>query len=566
MAVKFSQFNAGATVADIDFIVGYKSTDNIQIPIGLVTVNTTYSIATAQDGLNESLTLTGVGPASTDVITFTAGANITLTDDGAGNGFTIQAKGSVDGTGTANVLSKWSDSDTLTDSILTETAAAGQFTDPYISVGGAGGGVSTQNLEINGFLLDSNGQKGSAGQLLSSTGTVTDWVTPTDADTTYTVATAQSGLNETLTLTGSDASTDVITFTAGNDITLTDDGAGNGFTIASTASGDTYTIGSSTNGSSVNVNLDAATGADSNITLTPVGGIAITQTGNVITLDTSSVGTISGAGTTGKVPLWTGATALGDSVITQIANGNVGINVTDPDAQLEIVNSLGGSYRLGYSGTDAYFDAENLYVRSGNGNTNKFIIDSSGDVGIGTTSVASGGTNTQNVQIHNSTANSTYLKLSTAGTGAGAGDGLDLVLGNNGEAYLWNRENASTIFATNNTVKMTITAAGGISFGATGTAYGTSGQVLQSNGNLPPTWVAAPASLPTKTVDTATIANATTGTFTLTVTPSSENYVDMYISGVYQSKTTYTVAGTTVTLDGGTFFPNGAVVETVTTT
>ena len=79
------------------------------------------------------------------------------------------------------------------------------------------------------------------------------------------------------------------------------------------------------------------------------------------------------------------------------------------------------------------------------------------------------------------------------------------------------------------------------------------------------TWPAA-AGPPTKTVDTATIANATTGTFTLTVTPSSENYVDMYISGVYQSKTTYTVAGTTVTLDGGTFFPNGAVVETVTTT
>ena len=79
------------------------------------------------------------------------------------------------------------------------------------------------------------------------------------------------------------------------------------------------------------------------------------------------------------------------------------------------------------------------------------------------------------------------------------------------------------------------------------------------------TWQIA-GGLPTKTVDTATIANATTGTFTLTVTPSSENYVDMYISGVYQSKTTYTVAGTTVTLDGGTFFPNGAVVETVTTT
>jgi hypothetical protein len=245
MAVKFSQFNAGATVADIDFIVGYKSTDNVQIPIGLVTVNTTYSIATAQDGLNESLTLTGVGPASTDVITFTAGANITLTDDGAGNGFTIQAKGSVDGTGTANVLPKWSDADTLTDSILTETAAAGLFTDPYISVAGAGGGVSTQNLEITGFLLDSNGQKGAAGQLLSSTGTLTDWV---DAP-----------------------------------------------------SGETYDLNSSTDGANVDVNLTSTSGADnSSVKLVPAGGLTISQTGDVITLDTSASGsgTVTSVGTT----------------------------------------------------------------------------------------------------------------------------------------------------------------------------------------------------------------------------------------------------------------------------
>ena len=360
MAVKFSQFNAGATVADIDFIVGYKSTDNVQIPIGLVTVNTTYSIATAQDGANESLTLTGVGPASTDVITFTAGANITLTDDGAGNGFTIQAKGSVDGTGTANVLSKWSDADTLTDSILTETAAGGEFTDPYISVGGAGGGVSTQNLEINGFLLDSNGQKGTAGQLLSSTGTLTDWVTPTDADTTY-------------------------------DLTATADG------------------------SNVDVNLVPSTGATDVVKLTPAGGLTITQAGNVITLDTSA----SGSGTVTSVGMtMPGAFAVAGSPVT------------------------------------------------------------------------------------------------TTGT-------------------------------------LAVTTTGG-----------SAGQFLDYTG----AWATPPSGAPTKTVDTATIANATTGTFTLTATPSSENYVDMYISGVYQSKTTYTVAGTTVTLDGGTFFPNGAVVETVTTT
>jgi len=117
MAVKFSQFNVGATVSDIDYIVGYKSTNNVQIPIGLVTANTTYSVATAQSGLNETLTLTG-SDASTDVITFTAGANITLTDNGVGNGFTIQSKGSVDGSGTANYITKWIDADTIGDSVI----------------------------------------------------------------------------------------------------------------------------------------------------------------------------------------------------------------------------------------------------------------------------------------------------------------------------------------------------------------------------------------------------------------------------------------------------------------
>lgn len=43
-------------------------------------------------------------------------------------------------------------------------------------------------------------------------------------------------------------------------------------------------------------------------------------------------------------------------------------------------------------------------------------------------------------------------------------------------------------FYTNGAEKMRITTAGGISFGATGTAYGTSGQVLTSNGNAAPTW------------------------------------------------------------------------------
>ena len=96
MAVKFSQFNVASTIADIDYLVGYKSTDNVQIPVGLVGTDTTYTVSTAQSGANELITLTG-SDASTDSITITAGTDISLTDDGSGNGFTISSTATTTG-------------------------------------------------------------------------------------------------------------------------------------------------------------------------------------------------------------------------------------------------------------------------------------------------------------------------------------------------------------------------------------------------------------------------------------------------------------------------------------
>ena len=42
--------------------------------------------------------------------------------------------------------------------------------------------------------------------------------------------------------------------------------------------------------------------------------------------------------------------------------------------------------------------------------------------------------------------------------------------------------------STNGTERMRLTSNGGVSFGSSGTAYGTSGQVLTSNGDAAPTW------------------------------------------------------------------------------
>ena len=165
------------------------------------------------------------------------------------------------------------------------------------------------------------------------------------SDTTYTVSTAQSGANELITLTGSDASTDSITITAGTDISLTDDGSGNGFTISSTATGDTYTLSTSTNGSSVDVNLDAAVGTDSAITLTPGTGISITQAANVATITNTAPGdtyTLSAGTKVGSsVPLNLDA-AIGSDSVVNLTEG-AGITLTQTSATEVTISGASGS-------------------------------------------------------------------------------------------------------------------------------------------------------------------------------------------------------------------------------
>jgi len=80
--------------------------------------------------------------------------------------------------------------------------------------------------------------------------------------------------------------------------------------------------------------------------------------------------------------------------------------------------------------------------------------------------------------------------------------------------------------------RMRITSAGGISFGSSGTAYGTTGQVLSSNGNAAPTWGSvASSAMPTGTV--LQVVNGTSTTQTLT---SSASYVDTTLSATITPK------------------------------
>ena len=124
MAVKFSQFQTGATLADIDYFVGYQGTDNVQIPKALLS-GTTYTIDVLAATTN--INLAG-SDATNDAITLTQGTGMTLTRVSAneisfaasGDSYTLQA-----GTKAGSSVPLQLDAATGSDSAVNLTEGAG---------------------------------------------------------------------------------------------------------------------------------------------------------------------------------------------------------------------------------------------------------------------------------------------------------------------------------------------------------------------------------------------------------------------------------------------------------
>jgi len=184
-----------------------------------------------------------------------------------------------------------------------------------------------------------------------------------------------------------------------------------------------------------------------------------------------------------------------DNLVVGPLSGNNGITVNSATTGYGALAFADGTDASGqYRGLIQYNHTTNSLALFTNASTSMTIL-SGGNVGIGTTSPQSklqaNGGDGLTVTANDTAYSQGYFGRIQSDYGTNP---LRLV-SRSGDVFRATAFGAAVSILTGPTSgtseKLRITSAGGVSFGTTGTAYGTSGQILKSNGNASPTWVAA---------------------------------------------------------------------------
>jgi len=204
------------------------------------------------------------------------------------------------------------------------------------------GTATAATLEVEGQFKDGDGNFGSAGQVLSSDGTDTKWITT--SNTTYTYDSVASGSDVNLRLIGSDGTNDDVLITAGSNITVSSVST-SGFTLSATDTNTTYTYSAAASGSNVNLRLQGSDGTSDDVLLTAGTDITFSNVN-------SSGLTINAQGLKNR----TTASASTSSIANDVA-ANVSLTIPSVSTLLKLQTSAAAWVTLYYNAASRTADA-----------------------------------------------------------------------------------------------------------------------------------------------------------------------------------------------------------------
>jgi len=184
------------------------------------------------------------------------------------------------------------------------------------------------------------------------------------------------------------------------------------------------------------------------------------------------------------------------------SSGNVGIGTSSPGSYsstannlvvqdtagqggLTLVSTTTGASNIFFADTAGTAQGQIKYQHSGDymrfytDASERLRIDSSGNVGIGTSSP------TQKLTVASSDTSVTRIQIANSSTGVGATDGLQFSVDGNGYAGINNRENTDLYVSTNNTIRLTVKNNGNVGVGTSTpkSTLDTNGKVYLRNAN-----------------------------------------------------------------------------------